>query len=273
MLVRGVEGRLNTTDREITRTLPLGDGEISLNFSGEEVSQNFFKFTVLSAFFEIGDRIQYRGPVSFSSETLTVEDNDYEVEVIADDGVEFFLGVDSLIPGVWGVDLKASGLLIANATVVVVRFVESDKYTVIATGDFAAQNLGDVSISGTGRLELNESGLAIDTVIQRDGNPTDGTRLFFPAGSSDIRADFGILNLSIGDQDLSGAATITTSENSLGVKLSQVQANFSVGSGNLGLRDGVGDIIFGNDAIYGGVTGAIVSSGFADFSFSREILR
>ncbi|MDA7529069.1 LEPR-XLL domain-containing protein, partial [Akkermansiaceae bacterium] len=267
-----VEGRLNTTDREISRTLLLGDGEISINFSGEEVSQNFFEFTVLEVFFEIGDRIQYRGrgdaQISFSPETLTLGGIDYEVEVIADDEVEFFLGVDSLTPGVWGLDLDASGLWIANATVLIIRFVESDKYTVIATGDFAAQNLGDVSISGTGRLELNESGLVIDTVMERDGNPADGTRLFFPQGSSDIRADFGILNLSIRDQDLSGAAIITTPEDSLRVQLSQVQANFSVGSGNLGLRGGVGDITLGNDAVYGGVTGSIVSSGFTDFSFS-----
>ncbi|MDC0296616.1 hypothetical protein OAK95_03105, partial [Akkermansiaceae bacterium] len=264
--------RFNTTDQEISRTLQLGDGEISINFAGDEVSQNFFEVKKISAFFEIGDRIQYRGrgdaQISFSPETLTLGGIDYEVEVIADDEVEFFLGVDSLTPGVWGLDLDASGLWIANATVLIIRFVESDKYTVIATGDFAAQNLGDVSISGTGRLELNESGLVIDTVMERDGNPADGTRLFFPQGSSDIRADFGILNLSIRDQDLSGAAIITTPEDSLRVQLSQVQANFSVGSGNLGLRGGVGDITLGNDAVYGGVTGSIVSSGFTDFSFS-----
>ncbi|MGY8659737.1 MAG: hypothetical protein ACKVKH_14000, partial [Verrucomicrobiales bacterium] len=264
--------RFNTTDQEISRTLQLGDGEISINFAGDEVSQNFFEVKKIFAFFEIGDRIQYRGKgISFSAETLTLGGIDYEVEVIADDEVNFFLGVDSLTPGVWGLDLDASGLWIANATVVIIHFIQTDKYTAIVSGDFAAQNLGAVSLSGSGRLELNQSGLVIDTVLERDGNPADGTRLFFPSGSSDIKVDFGALNLEIDNQTLSGAAIITTESDSLRVQLSQVQANFAMGSGILGLRDGAGDITFGNDAVYGGVTGSIVSSGFADFSFSGTL--
>ena len=157
--------RFNTTDLEISRTLPFGDGEVSINFSGAEVSQNFFEVTVISAFFQIGDRIQYRGPVSFSSEILSIGGVDYDVEIIADDNVEFFLAVDSLTPGVWGLDLDASGLSIANATVIIIRFTQTDTYTVIARGDFAAQNLGGVTLAGSGRLEMNQSGLVIDTVL------------------------------------------------------------------------------------------------------------
>ncbi|MDB4369581.1 LEPR-XLL domain-containing protein, partial [Akkermansiaceae bacterium] len=263
--------RFNTTDQEISRTLPLGDGEISINFSGAEASQNFFEVTVISAFFSIGDQIQYRGPVSFTSETLEIDGVDYDVEVIADDGVEFFLGVGSLTPGVWGLDLDASGISIANATVVIIRFTDTGNYTVVVSGDFAAQNLGSVSISGTGRLELNQSGLVMDTVLERDGNPADGTRLFFPSGSSDLEVNFGALDIEIDNQTLSGAAKITTESDSLRVQLSQVQANFAVGTGNLGLRDGAGDVTFGDDAVFGGVTGTIVSTGFDDFSFSGTL--
>ena len=266
-----IQVRLNTTDQEISRTLPFGDGEISINFAGPEASQSFFEVIVITSFFEIGDRIQYRGPVSFSSETLNLNGTDYDVEVIADDGVEFFLGVDSLTPGVWGLDLEASGLSIANATVVIIRFTDSGDYTVIASGDFAVQNLGGVTLTGTGRLEYNSSGLVIDTVLERDGNPADGTRLFFPTGSSDIQVEFGALNLNIDGRDLSGAATISTQADSLRVQMSQVQANFGVGAGTLGLRDGAGDVTFGDDAVFGGVTGSIVSSGFADFSFSGTL--
>ncbi|MDB4265285.1 LEPR-XLL domain-containing protein, partial [bacterium] len=263
--------RFNTTDQEISRSLPLGDGEISINFSGAEASQNFFEVTVISAFFEIGDRIQYRGPVSFTSETLNIDGVDYDVEVIADDNVEFFLAVDTLTPGVWGLDLDASGISIANATVVIIRFTDTGNYTLVVSGDFAAQNLGSVSISGTGRLELNESGLVIDTVLERDGNPADGTRLFFPSGSSDLEVNFGALDIEIDNQTISGAAKITTDSDSLRVQLSQIQADFAVGAGNLGLRDGVGDVTFGNDAVFGGVTGSIVSTGFDDFSFSGTL--
>ena len=203
--------RFNTTNQEISRTLPLGDGEVSINFGAAESSQNFFEVTVITAFFEIGDRIQYRGPVSFSSEILTLGGVDYNVEIIADDGVEFFLGVDVLTPGVWGLDLDASGLSIAKATVVIIRFADTGNYTVIVSGDFAARNLGGVSLSGSGRLEMNQSGLVIDTVLQRDGNPADGTRLFFPSASTDLQVDFGALNLVIDNQTISGAASITTS--------------------------------------------------------------
>ncbi|MGJ8697979.1 MAG: LEPR-XLL domain-containing protein, partial [Verrucomicrobiaceae bacterium] len=263
-----IQIRFNTTDQEISRTLPFGDGQVTINFGAAEASQNFFEVTVISAFFQIGDRIQYRGPVSFSTEMITLGGIDHEVEIIADGGVEFFLATDSLTPGVWGLDLDASGISVANATVLILRFTESDTYTVIVSGDFAAQNLGGVTLSGSGRLELNQSGLVIDTVLERNGNPADGTRLFFPTGSSDLKVDFGALNLVIDNQTVSGAATITTTPDSLEVQLSQVQANFAVGSGTLGLRDGSGDITFANDAVYGGVTGTIVSSGFADFSFS-----
>ena len=257
--------------KKFPEPLPLGGGEISINFTGAEVSQNFFEITVISAFFEIGDRIQYRGPVSFTSETLAIGGVDYDVEVIADDGVDFFLGVDSLTPGVWGLDLDASGISIANATVVIIRFTDTGNYTVVVSGDFAAQNLGSVSISGSGRLELNQSGLVMDTVLERDGNPADGTRLFFPSGSSDLEVNFGVLDIEIDNQTISGAAKITTEADSLRVQLSQVQANFAVGTGNLGLRDGAGDVTFGNDAVYGGVTGSIVSTGFDDFSFSGTL--
>ena len=263
--------RFNTTDQEISRSFPLGDGEILINFSGAEASQNFFEITAISAFFEIGNRIQYRGPVSFTSETLAIGGVDYDVEVIADDGVEFFLAVDSLTPGVWGLDLDASGISISNATVVIIRFNDTGSYTVVVSGDFTAQNLGSVSLSGSGRLELNQSGLVIDTVLERDGNPADGTRLFFPSGSSDIEVNFGALDLVIDNQTISGSASITTISDSLNVQFNRVQANFTVGTGNLGLRDGTGDITFGNDAVYGGVTGSIVSSGFADFSFAGSL--
>ncbi|MCX8239306.1 MAG: LEPR-XLL domain-containing protein, partial [Akkermansiaceae bacterium] len=264
--------RFNTTDQEISRTLQLGDGEISINFAGDEVSQSFFEVITISAFFEIGDRIQYRGPISFISETLTLDGVDHEVEMIAQDEVEFFLGVAPLTPGVWGLDLDSSGLSIANATVVIIHFIQTDKYTAIVSGNFAAQNLGGVTFSGSGRLELNQSGLVIDTVLERDGNPADGTRLFFPTGkSSDVKVDFGALDLVIDNQTISGAATITTAPNSLQVQLSQVQANFTVGEGILGLRDGAGNITFANDSVYGGVTGSIISSGFVDFSFSGNL--
>ena len=92
-----------------------------------------------------------------------------------------------------------------------IRFVgegeNKGKYVVIASGKFGAENIGEATVSGSGRLELNETNLKIDQTISKEGDGS-GVRFNFGKGAKSLEVNVAQMSIGIGEQELKSSAVI-----------------------------------------------------------------
>lgn len=268
-----IQFRVNTTGREIDEVVPFEEGSVHVTFGPGETGTNFSEVVSLTAFLEIGEFLQVRGPLSWTTTTLELDGNPepLEVRTIADDSLEIFLGASELVPGVWGRDVGATGFFFGDAELAVIHFVEEDTYALTASGTALASSAGTGSMAGTGTLTFNQSGLIIDETIEFLGQPGVGLRISFLDNSTDIALDIDQLEIEVSGQNLQASARVTVGSDRLEVDLQELSATFNLGSGTLGFAGAEGEFFLGNDQAYGSVTGSIVQNGLDFLSLSGSL--
>ncbi|MAF23520.1 MAG: hypothetical protein CMP26_13080, partial [Roseibacillus sp.] len=268
-----IQVRLNTTAREVDEVVPFGDGAVRIVFDETETETNFFEVTPLSAFLEVGDFLQIRGDVTWTSGEVVVEETGeiLEVRTLVNSSLEVFLGADGLVPGAWGPELGATGFLLSNAEIAIIHFVESDTYAVIASGLAEAIGAGAGSIAGRGTLSVNQSGVSIDETIEFPGRPGAGVRVFFPTSSSALSLQIGQLAIEVGGQTLEASGMVERGDGQLEIEIQGLSATFDLGTGTLGFADAGGQFFLSDDQAYGRVTGDIVQTGLEFLSLGGQL--
>ncbi|EDY81587.1 hypothetical protein VDG1235_1205 [Verrucomicrobiia bacterium DG1235] len=262
--------RANTTGLEINRSVDFLSGSVDLVFTSAETAVDFYEIAIIDAFVQFGDNLQIRGSLAWQQSVLEIGGTEFAVRTLNATNLDVFVGASKLTPGVWGIDVGASGLVLENANLQIIEFsdfAEGSKYVIQASGAFQATDLGDLVLGGSGTLKYNQSGLAFDITLPTPGQTNAGVRMLF-SSSAAVQISVADFALEVVDQSLTGAALITIGENRLEVAMSSVSATLFLGTSLIGVRDASGTIVLSDDQAYGTLTGDLLFDGFDFFSLS-----
>ena len=180
--------RINTTGKKVDQTISVGNQNIAVKFTdgtiGTADEKHFVGFAILNATIEFPPFFKLSGDFTFQS---SGNETKYGAR-----NVEIFLGY---VPGDGELrddngDVKddAIGLLVTNATVGVVKFryrhrdpTDDDGFAIFAHGTAALIGLDFLTISGTITVRINNTGRAIDELIELPTDPAGA-----PPGSDGI---------------------------------------------------------------------------------------
>jgi len=176
----GLEGegepalRINTTGLVVDETITLPTGDIRIKFvAGEE---NFFGFSLTNATIRFGDILTLSGDYSFAA-LDTNNDGETDKTLIGAQNVELFLGKGPARLDSGDLNPDAIGVLVTNASVGVVKLAndpansDDDTFALFAFGNASLLGLDGLTVSGTLRVLINNTGMAIHETITLPGDP------------------------------------------------------------------------------------------------------
>ncbi|MDC0296391.1 hypothetical protein OAK95_01935, partial [Akkermansiaceae bacterium] len=207
--------RINNTGGAINKIATLGGSEISIAFSANE--GNIFDVSISDLTINISDFVTISGNIRFTESTITVGDDQVDVEIFAGEDLEIFLGQGPLRIGDEAINPLAKGALLTNGRVGLIKIAGADSSTfaLVASGTVELIGVDGVTISADASVRVNTTGLNIAEVIEITGSTSPGVAVNFQDDGAEVKqfvaidATLDILGQSIqGDFDFSQATTL-----------------------------------------------------------------
>jgi len=213
--------RVNTTGGEIDETMTLAGQSVAVRFGPGEGT--VFAMSVSDLSLNIGDFVTIEGNVSFV-------DTGAE-SVFAGNELEVFLGRGPPRLGDGQVNPLATGILLSNATVGLVRI--GNTYALSATGTVKVLGINGVVLSGTASVRFNNTGQAVDRILAIPGSDSDVVvRFETDAAVASLQASN--INVSILGQTFSGDfafETTTLADGSFAILAAANNVTLTLGDG------------------------------------------
>jgi hypothetical protein len=252
--------RLNTTAAAVDEVITVGGREIAIRFGDDE--GEVFSISVTSLSLNIADFVTVEGNVSFDTVTLT---GGATADVFAGEGLEIFLGRGPARLENGDVNPLATGVLLSDATIGLIRIDQSgtDTFALFAEGTVSLVGVDGISISGTATVRVNTTGIVIDETLTIPGSSNGGVRVQFDS-DSEVKS-FAVLDaeLSVLEQTLTGDFsfdTVTGADVDGAVSFAASNVSLSLGDGSTGLvnvTNGEGVLIITGSGIAGELAATI----------------
>jgi hypothetical protein len=141
--------RINTTGGAVDQTIDVNGTTIIVRFSATETGFSFFASDIKIT---IADFVSIEGSVVFSGNAF------------AGEGIEIFVGQGPYRNDDGDVNEDAIGVLLTNAKIGLVRF-DGGTYALHAEGTISFVGLDGIMVSGTGIIDVNNSGQAVNQTL------------------------------------------------------------------------------------------------------------
>ncbi|HET6548786.1 MAG TPA: calcium-binding protein, partial [Solirubrobacter sp.] len=157
---------INTTNVRRTETITLENGSIKF-----DIDFKTFTFTIRALDVQIGDYFTLKGDFTFQDKTNPAR------TIYGARNVTLFLGEGPYLLEDGSVNPDAVGVVIRNATVGIVRFTQGtevttdDRYAISGWGVAELVGLPGLTVIGTLRVRINETGQAVNEIINLPGTP------------------------------------------------------------------------------------------------------
>ena len=224
--------RINTTTSAVNQTITLNGVPISIVFGSGEVASSgspFFQVFGGSLSLNIANFVSIEGSFSFTNLTSPPR------KAFAGTGVTIFLGQGPAYLSGGVLNPSAVGLLLTNATIGLVDYTVNGKdvFALDATGTIQVLGVSGVTLSGTARVRVNNSGQVVSetlTIPNATGNAAD-VPVMFP--TADLVTSFAATNLQLTvlGQTLLGDFTFSKQSTATGNVVIVTAANVSLSLG------------------------------------------
>ncbi len=153
--------RVNTTGMAVEERVTVDGRELTVSFGPAE--GDVFKVSVSGASLNIGDFVTIEGDVAIDSTTGT----------FAGTNLEVFLGLGPARLDDGSINPLATGVLLTDATIGLVRGTAAGTYAVFATGTLQLIGVAGVTVAGTATVRFNNTGSDVDRVLAIEGADRD----------------------------------------------------------------------------------------------------
>ncbi len=259
--------RVNTTGATVDETLQVAGRSLAIRFGEQE--KDLLAVSISDLSLDIAGVVSVEGSVSFTSATIAALGG--AVETFAGTGLTIFFGDGPYRLANGELNPLARGVIVSNATVGLIRN-SSGKFALDAIGQIAIVGSSDASLSGTGRVRVNNFGVTVSQTLAIAGT-TSQVVLDFGAGETGASATFSAvsglgLQLKLLGQTLSGDLTFV--KDSAGLRIDAANAELSISDGGSGLsargppfltlRNGTGSLTIGTAGVAGSIAGTVALS-------------
>ncbi|OQY08208.1 MAG: hypothetical protein B6I22_01165, partial [Desulfobacteraceae bacterium 4572_123] len=269
--------RINSTLSAVDVNVEIDGSLIHVGFGENETASGsaggitpFFQIFGADMSLRIADFISVEGSFSYTSAS------DYQW--FAGFGLEIFIGQGPARLNGGEINPAAAGVLLFDAAVGMINYSES-RFALYATGTVAIIGVDGITISGTARVRINNSGLAVDELLEIPGTDSD-VAVFFSTG--DLVKSFQATNmeLTVLGQTLTGNfgfgvltldpdGTPGNEDDSRVIEISADSVSLSLGQAggsSLDVTDGQGTFIYTSDGLTG-VLSAFVAADIPGVEF------
>ncbi|MCX5671146.1 MAG: hypothetical protein NTU94_07500, partial [Planctomycetota bacterium] len=260
--------RVNKTGHEIDETVTLAGRTMRIQFGPGET--NLLEFFGAGLSLNIGSFVTLEGDIVLSDagNGWQVFGANKALLFVGQGPLRLYEGRDEINP-------SASGLLIRNARVGVVKNTAAGTFAMVAEGDIEVVGVAGVSFSGKARVRFNNTGIAVSRTISftTASGGTETAVVSFSDTSAVSVVEGTALQLTVAGQTLSGNFAFSKmtvgGEEVLVVAFSKVQV--VLGSGLVTVSDGAGTFVLTRDGLAGTATGAVAISAGSGVSLSGTV--
>ncbi|NOS68309.1 MAG: calcium-binding protein, partial [Verrucomicrobia bacterium] len=257
--------RINKTGGAVDETISVGGRDILIKFSAAET--DLFSFFAESLAFNVGNFVTIEGSFVFTSVGGK--------EIFAGDNLSLFLGngparLDSGEP-----NPLASGVLLSNARVGLIRFTDGS-FAMVAEGTVSILGVNGITLTGTATIRVNTSTQIVDETLEIPNSSSAPIQVKFT--STDVVKTFEAANAQLSvlgqmltgnfsfDRVTSGAPTGTLRVGATGVSLTLGDAANNI----VNVTGGSGAFLLTSAGLAGDMT-ATVNLAFTGVTFGTTL--
>ncbi len=240
--------RINKTGAAVNETITVGTRDIEIKFGAAE--GDVFSFFGSDLSFNVGDFVTIEGSVSFTSLP--------NYQVFGGTNLLVFLGQGPLKQANGDINSTATGLLLRNATVGLVKFTDGT-VAFTATGTVEIIGINGISLSATATVRVNNSGRIVNETISIPETTQDAVVRFDTTAAV---TTFTATNVSLvvagqtfhGDL---GFDKIATGPYTGALKITASNISLELGGGLLSVSNGSGTLLLTTTGIAGDLAGTV----------------
>ena len=241
--------RINTTTGPVNETVPVGGQSVQITFSAGEVGTSTTAFTSLSVSsltLTLGTFVSIQGNITYTSGAFSGS------------GLTVFLGQGPAYLASGQLNPGATGILLANAQVGLLKGTPANTYALYATGTVTVLGVPGVTIGGTVTVQYNDTGSAQQVTIPNSANPvtvqTGDTTT--PYTSASVTGG----QLVVFGQSLQGNFGFAPTSGGGGVTITASAVGISLGGGAVTVSAGAGTLTFATGGVYGSLNATVATS-------------
>ena len=197
--------RVNSTGGAVNESIEVGGRAVAIVFNAGSPT---WEISISGLTIEIGDFVTLEGNLTWQrGVTLSCGTGcTHTGDVVAGQGLRIFIGQGPAFLGTGGINPLATGVLLTDATVGLVKY--GNEYALSASGTVSLVGIDGVTLAGTAAVRVNTTGLALNQGIAIGGSTAPPVAVVFANGGP--TRSFSLTGVTIGvlGQTLTGDLAI-----------------------------------------------------------------
>ena len=245
--------RVNTTPNAINETVPVGGQSVQIVFGPSEIGTStsaFMALSVSSLTLTLGNFVSIQGTISYTNNAF------------AGTGLTVFLGQGPAYLASGALNPGATGILLTNAQIGLIKVPATNTYALNATGTATVLGVPGLTLGGTVTVQFNNTGAAQTITMPGSSNPPLTVNV--PTGTSGGTYESASVTagqLTVLGQSLQG--TFSFAPVSGGVAITASAVAISLGGGTVSVTGGGGTLTLEQGSVagsQGGVFGSLTAT-------------